>query len=602
MASCRRTLRRSFPARRGRGTRRDRRRAQQAHRQGLCQQGVAGIATLGFAGGGVLQRGLEAPTHRVAADVAPLTGCHGCRRKRSEVAHGHGEQLPDARLRSASGKGRGEEAFKDLPAAEMKMLNLAHAWLSLLLPHCLAKIDRVSFGIMTSEDLTRALEADPNMPLSRGKLAIPFIGKDVPSPTNEFAHPDIVIGLTILGYRYENLRLADIDEVMVRLLNDVRKEPGRAQDRPSAVLYRTWVTEAGGFLCDPSVPDAPKQSGKGVPPLALLQRSNETQMKDDIFKLLCGSTSVIQWYLEQLVFPKYMRFQCKKLSASGQELGAEMLFARRVGFSGTPTELLPKGLGRCHFAPGDDAAMFTTLTDPGVMSLKQVDGAWTVETLLEEVVAEDAEALIDTGALITGMSNLEVAQFLGGHKNFKKQAVVYLNEADSKMIYVKKTKSSMKLEDCGIPLTERFAFYDQVHTTGMDIQHKPDARAILTLGKDMVWRDYCQGAYRMRGINRGQRVVVYAIPEVSKLVEKALTDVAIRADAKRSPLVRLVVWLVLNGLRSEKVQAGMLRSQDSHTLWRRPAFVWLQEHAEEAATEEAKKHLDIFEESRWTST
>ncbi|CAJ1357239.1 unnamed protein product [Effrenium voratum] len=199
-----------------------------------------------------------------------------------------------------------EEAFKDLPAAEMKMLNLAHAWLSLLLPHCLAKIDRVSFGIMTSEDLTRALEADPNMPLSRGKLAIPFIGKDVPSPTNEFAHPDIVIGLTILGYRYENLRLADIDEVMVRLLNDVRKEPGRAQDRPSAVLYRTWVTEAGGFLCDPSVPDAPKQSGKGVPPLALLQRSNETQMKD-IFKLLCGSTSVIQWYLEQLVFPKYMR-------------------------------------------------------------------------------------------------------------------------------------------------------------------------------------------------------------------------------------------------------------------------------------------------------
>jgi len=161
------------------------------------------------------------------------------------------------------------------------------------------------------------------------------------------------------------------------------------------------------------------------------------------------------------------------------------LFARRVGFSGTPTELLPKGLGRCHFAPGDDAAMFTTLTDPGVMALKQMDGAWTVNSLLENVIAEDAEALIDTGALITGMSNMEVAQFLASHKDFKKQAVVYLNEADAKMVYVRKTKSSMKLEDCGIPLSERFAFYDQVHTTGMDIQHKPDARAVLTLGKDM---------------------------------------------------------------------------------------------------------------------
>eukprot|EP00439_Symbiodinium_sp_Y106_P050997 s1164_g6.t1 len=515
-------------------------------------------------------------------------------------------------------------------SAEMKMLNLAHTWLSLLLPHCLAKIDR---------DLERALEADPNMPLSRGKLAIPFVGKDVPSPTNEFAHPDIVIGLTILGYRYEYLRLTDIDEVIVRLLND---------DRPSAVLYRGWVTEAGGHICDPSVPNTEKVDiGKGVPPLALLQRSNDTQMRDprlfrqlrafsvwDVFKLLRSSTSVIQWYLEQLVFPKYMRFQNKKLSASGQDLGAEMLFARRVGFSGTPTELLPKGLGRCHFAPGDDAAMFTTLTDPVVMSFKQIDGQWKVNTLLENVVAEDVEALIDTGALITGMSNLEVAQFLAGHKDFKKSAVVYLNEADAKMVYVRKTtlgstgrivimgarpavcshpatvmggrldlmaaggkwKSTMKLEDCGIPLSERFAFYDQVHTTGMDIQHKPDARAVFTLGKDMVWRDYCQGAYRMRGINRGQRVVVYAIPEVAKLIDTSLVGVNLNAETLRVPLVRVVAWLVLNGLRSERVQAGMLRSQDSHTLWRRPAYAWLQDHSEEASGEEAKKHLDVFEE------
>ena len=28
----------------------------------------------------------------------------------------------------------------------------SQAWLSLLLPHCLAKIDRVSFGIMTTEE------------------------------------------------------------------------------------------------------------------------------------------------------------------------------------------------------------------------------------------------------------------------------------------------------------------------------------------------------------------------------------------------------------------------------------------------------------------
>ena len=45
---------------------------------------------------------------------------------------------------------------------------------------------------------------DPKMPKSRRVTAIPFIGKDVPSQRSEFKfHPDIVIGLTILAYRYE---------------------------------------------------------------------------------------------------------------------------------------------------------------------------------------------------------------------------------------------------------------------------------------------------------------------------------------------------------------------------------------------------------------
>ena len=39
------------------------------------------------------------------------------------------------------------------------------------------------------------------MPRSRFKLAIPFVGKDVPSRASEFAHPDIIIGLTVLAYR-----------------------------------------------------------------------------------------------------------------------------------------------------------------------------------------------------------------------------------------------------------------------------------------------------------------------------------------------------------------------------------------------------------------
>ena len=47
-------------------------------------------------------------------------------------------------------------------------------------------------------------------------------------------------------------------------------------------------------------------------------------------------------------------------------------------------------------------------------------------------------------------------------------------------------------EECGVPPGRRFAFYDQIHTTGMDIKHVLHAEAVITLGKDMTFRDYAQ--------------------------------------------------------------------------------------------------------------
>jgi hypothetical protein len=54
------------------------------------------------------------------------------------------------------------------------------------------------------------------------------------------------------------------------------------------------------------------------------------------------------------------------------------------------------------------------------------------------------------------------------------------------MILVRATGRVLKLSQCGIAVEQRFAFYDQIHTTGMDIKHCLSARAALTLGKDMV--------------------------------------------------------------------------------------------------------------------
>ena len=89
-----------------------------------------------------------------------------------------------------------------------KVLNLGADWVNQYIPHALRKIDRVSFGIMSPDDLKYARRNDPLMPRSRAKLGIPFISKDVPAPASEFAQPDVVIGLTTLAYRHSDIQVA----------------------------------------------------------------------------------------------------------------------------------------------------------------------------------------------------------------------------------------------------------------------------------------------------------------------------------------------------------------------------------------------------------
>ena len=109
----------------------------------------------------------------------------------------------------------------------------------------LQKIDRVSFGLLNKDDLAKALAIDPNMPKSRRFLAVPFVGKDVPSPSSEFSHPDVKIGLTILAYRYEGLRRSDFMSILQLLHEDMDDESVPYNKRKACIKFAEWVMLAG---------------------------------------------------------------------------------------------------------------------------------------------------------------------------------------------------------------------------------------------------------------------------------------------------------------------------------------------------------------------
>ena len=82
------------------------------------------------------------------------------------------------------------------------------------------------------------------MPESRRLLAVPFIGKDVPSPAAEFANPEVLVGLTILAYRYDGLRDSDVSQLVASLKDRLKQETGPFKDRPSRALFQDWIDAA----------------------------------------------------------------------------------------------------------------------------------------------------------------------------------------------------------------------------------------------------------------------------------------------------------------------------------------------------------------------
>ena len=83
------------------------------------------------------------------------------------------------------------------------------------------------------------------MPKNRRFFAVPFVGKDVPSKASEFSHPDIVIGLSILAYRYEGMRRTDMIFVLRALREQMAAESGPHAKRPACLTWIRWVELAG---------------------------------------------------------------------------------------------------------------------------------------------------------------------------------------------------------------------------------------------------------------------------------------------------------------------------------------------------------------------
>jgi hypothetical protein len=119
-------------------------------------------------------------------------------------------------------------------------------------------------------------------------------------------------------------------------------------------------------------------------PLQLIDPKDSEQFSV-LFPLLSKLPHPVMYYLNELIFPEVLAYQGLKLSTCGQELGGDMLFGKRIGFSGTPSDILPRELGSCHYERGSDGQVIHYLTSPKVISHVDIQSNWTVKSLLDTI-------------------------------------------------------------------------------------------------------------------------------------------------------------------------------------------------------------------------
>jgi len=318
----------------------------------------------------------------------------------------------------------------------------------------------------------------------RDPIAVPFEARGVPSERAEFGHADVAIVLTNLAFYYSGLNLAqfklDLDHV---LKSD---DPTNEWDR--------WTSTS-------HLPD-------DVAHWNTINVDDQGQI-EKLYKALGTNRHVINHYLNNFVFPVYAKQFSNKLQSSSYDLVLynpdDQTKARTTGFSGTNDNkyLLPLNIKQDDL-PGlmhTNAEVLTYLLEPRNMKYRVAlsgDGSrWTEEMLIRDLESSKIRVLIDAGAYILELKNIELVR-TWLKTDTQAKAAVFFGENDHRAWVLYRNKTTV------VPLLATpfandlegvLVFMDEAHTRGVDLKFPPNTRAALTLAHGQTKDHTLQGTF-----------------------------------------------------------------------------------------------------------
>lgn len=355
--------------------------------------------------------------------------------------------------------------------------------------------------------LTNTKYAHQNYGLNPGRkqmIVIPFHGSNNPAVKSQFRSVFETLNLTLQFYLRHGIPLAFLLKEI-----DILKEQANQnlEEWPQSKGYQKWRRLS---MDDEQF----SLFGSDVQWPLLLEKINA-----DIDHKL--------FFIKEYIAPEIVEYPIT-LSSNPQIFN--FLFNMVVGFTGSQENdaIFP---ARLEVLPSGDTLGKTLLA----LWEKSRDQVYIIPKVTPEAVVENIffaepplpffHAFIDVGGYGRGIDHMRFARdllALASARSSVIKGVVFFDAAERLMMLERGKKGAQPFDHTNLGKEERLTFYDEKHSTGVDVKQPFAAKAIVTIGRRTTLRDLIQAVWRMRGIELAHQAIIILDEEVKDLIEEVL--------------------------------------------------------------------------------
>ncbi|RYP03732.1 hypothetical protein DL765_010402 [Monosporascus sp. GIB2] len=372
---------------------------------------------------------------------------------------------------------------------------------------------------------------------SRDPVAVPFHAKGVPSDQSEFGHVDVAILLTCLTFYHGGINLQQTRQALESVLksDDPSSEYEKWSDHDHFPEYlRDWHSI----------------------------NVDDGQQLYQIWQFVKFKVVVIDYYMNKFVFPQHAKQFKVKLQSNGWDIplfsSSEVNNAKKgpptkikrltTGFSGTsdecanfPLTIKQDNLPSLAHTNAEVLTYLLQYRSRSYVVMEEDHKRLSEVSFLQVLKSHNIRVLIDAGAQILEMNNLELAETwlkLDG-----RASVALFFDGDRPYIVSKQgTKTPLLASPYADNLSEVLVYLDEAHTRGTDLKFGPQAKAALTLGLGQTKDSLVQAAMRLRQLGTTQGVTFFAPPEVNQ----SIRDICMKKDTEKVDSKDVIYWLLNN--------------------------------------------------------